>query len=183
MKEDNAAIEKIKDGFVTKPLDLKRRPPLAQSASTGSVNRSKATSNYFSRGRSNSQYGTINSAHSKQSSQSSHPFAPFSRPASPAPSSTAKNTFLSPQATHRLDRVDSPVINNSRSSPNLAEAYKMTRSAQQVALVSIEDDRDGDVTCPVCVEPMGFTYRLPGEKPPIVPDCGHALHEVRQQHI
>ncbi|KIR82408.1 zinc finger family protein [Cryptococcus gattii EJB2] len=183
VKEDNAAIEKIKDGFVTKPLDVKRRPPLAQSASTGSVNRSKTTSNHFSRGRSNSQYGTINSAHSKQSSQSSHPFAPFSRPASPAPSSTAKNTFLSPQATHRLDRVDSPVINSSRLSPNLAEAYKMTRSAQQVALVSTEDDRDGDVTCPVCVEPMGFTYRLPGEKPPIVPDCGHALHEECFTHV
>ncbi|EAL20120.1 hypothetical protein CNBF4460 [Cryptococcus deneoformans B-3501A] len=180
VEEDNAVIEEIRDEFITKPLDVKRRSPLTQSASTNSVNRSKPTSNYFSRERSNSQHETINSAHSKQSSQSSHPFASFSQPASLP---TAKETFLSPQAPRRLERFDSSVINSSRSSPNLAETYKMTQSVQQLALVSTEDDRDGDVTCPVCVEPMGFTYRLPGEKPPIVPECGHALHEECFTHV
>lgn len=182
VEEDDAAIEEIRDEFITKPLDVKRRPPLTQSASTSSVNRSKPTSNYFSRERSNSQpqHETINPAHSKQSSQSSHPFASFSRPVPPP---TAKETFLSPQAPRRLERVDFSVTNSSRSSPNLARTYKMTQSVQQLALVSTEDDRDGDVTCPVCVEPMGFTYRLPGEKPPIIPECGHALHEVSQQEI
>ncbi|KAF9565843.1 hypothetical protein CPC08DRAFT_704277 [Agrocybe pediades] len=28
--------------------------------------------------------------------------------------------------------------------------------------------------CPVCLEPVSF--RLPGEEPPVVPECGHALH-------
>jgi hypothetical protein len=32
--------------------------------------------------------------------------------------------------------------------------------------------------CPVCLEPLSFSFRLPGEKPHIVPECGHALHEV-----
>ncbi|KAH9976231.1 Pleckstrin homology domain-containing protein [Lactifluus volemus] len=32
--------------------------------------------------------------------------------------------------------------------------------------------------CPVCLEPLSFSFRLPGEKPHIVPECGHALHEA-----
>lgn len=39
---------------------------------------------------------------------------------------------------------------------------------------SAEDEKE----CPVCLEPLSFSFRLPGEKPHIVPDCGHALHEV-----
>ena len=38
----------------------------------------------------------------------------------------------------------------------------------------VEDDDE----CPVCLEPLSFSFRLPGEKPHIVPECGHALHEV-----
>lgn len=37
---------------------------------------------------------------------------------------------------------------------------------------------DIEEECPVCLEPLSFSYRLPGEKPHIVPECGHALHEV-----
>lgn len=40
--------------------------------------------------------------------------------------------------------------------------------------VGIEDEED----CPVCLEPLSFSFRLPGEKPHIVPECGHALHEA-----
>ena len=40
---------------------------------------------------------------------------------------------------------------------------------------------DGD-ECPVCLEPLSFSFRLPGEKPHIVPECGHALHEVSQSY-
>nr|ODO03693.1 zinc finger family protein [Cryptococcus depauperatus CBS 7855] len=56
------------------------------------------------------------------------------------------------------------------------------KMAQSAALVSTEDDSN-EITCPVCVEPMGFRYRLPGEKPPIVPECGHALHEECFSHV
>lgn len=38
-------------------------------------------------------------------------------------------------------------------------------------------DQDDD-DCPVCLEPLSFSFRLPGEKPHIVPECGHALHEA-----
>jgi hypothetical protein len=39
---------------------------------------------------------------------------------------------------------------------------------------SVPDEED----CPVCLESLTFSFRLPGERPPIVPECGHALHEV-----
>ncbi|KAF9454350.1 hypothetical protein P691DRAFT_656495 [Macrolepiota fuliginosa MF-IS2] len=37
---------------------------------------------------------------------------------------------------------------------------------------------DVEDECPVCLEPLSFSFRLPGEKPHIVPECGHALHEA-----
>lgn len=43
-------------------------------------------------------------------------------------------------------------------------------------VVSSKEDEEDD--CPVCLEPLSFSFRLPGEKPHIVPECGHALHEV-----
>lgn len=33
-----------------------------------------------------------------------------------------------------------------------------------------------DADCPVCLEPL--SYRLAGEKPHVVPNCGHALHNA-----
>ena len=45
-------------------------------------------------------------------------------------------------------------------------------------VVSNRDATDGEEECPVCLEPLSFSFRLPGEKPHIVPECGHALHEV-----
>ena len=42
----------------------------------------------------------------------------------------------------------------------------------------VEDDDE----CPVCLEPLSFSFRLRGEKPHIVPECGHSLHEVSQSH-
>jgi hypothetical protein len=43
-----------------------------------------------------------------------------------------------------------------------------------VSSLSQEDGND----CPVCLESLSFSFRLPGEKPHIVPECGHALHEA-----
>ncbi|KIP02991.1 hypothetical protein PHLGIDRAFT_78282 [Phlebiopsis gigantea 11061_1 CR5-6] len=39
-------------------------------------------------------------------------------------------------------------------------------------------DAAAEDECPVCLEPLSFSFRLPGEKPHIVPECGHALHEA-----
>ncbi|OCF40937.1 zinc finger family protein [Kwoniella heveanensis CBS 569] len=162
-----------------------RYPTLhTQTSSNTLVNRpsSRSTPGYFSRERSstiNSANGTITSTGSgKSTSKPVHPFAnAVVRPTSPPPlpSSKSHNNFLSPQHPRR---PSSPTLQSSRSSPNLAESYKMSNQpTHQVTLVSTEDDRDDEETCPVCVESLSFTYRLPGEKPHIVPECGHALHE------
>ncbi|PPQ73569.1 hypothetical protein CVT26_010370 [Gymnopilus dilepis] len=45
-------------------------------------------------------------------------------------------------------------------------------------VVSNHNAPDDDDECPVCLEPLSFSFRLPGEKPHIVPECGHALHEA-----
>ncbi|KAI0026489.1 Pleckstrin homology domain-containing protein [Vararia minispora EC-137] len=45
-------------------------------------------------------------------------------------------------------------------------------------VVSSRDAQDDEAECPVCLEPLSFSFRLPGEKPHIVPECGHALHEA-----
>ncbi|KAJ7043603.1 Pleckstrin homology domain-containing protein [Mycena alexandri] len=45
-------------------------------------------------------------------------------------------------------------------------------------VVSNQENPDEEEECPVCLEPLSFSFRLPGEKPHIVPECGHALHEA-----
>ncbi|TFK39782.1 Pleckstrin homology domain-containing protein [Crucibulum laeve] len=47
-----------------------------------------------------------------------------------------------------------------------------------IPVVSNRNAQDDDDECPVCLEPLSFSFRLPGEKPHIVPECGHALHEA-----
>ncbi|KNZ74545.1 Rho guanine nucleotide exchange factor scd1 [Termitomyces sp. J132] len=45
-------------------------------------------------------------------------------------------------------------------------------------VVSARDPVEVEAECPVCLEPLSFSFRLPGEKPHIVPECSHALHEA-----
>ena len=50
-------------------------------------------------------------------------------------------------------------------------------------VVSSHDSSEEEEECPVCLEPLSFSFRLPGEKPHIVPECGHALHEVSEDYL
>lgn len=50
--------------------------------------------------------------------------------------------------------------------------------AAPLPVVSSHDASDEENECPVCLEPLSSSFRLPGEKPHIVPECGHSLHEV-----
>ncbi|KAG1860726.1 Pleckstrin homology domain-containing protein [Suillus subalutaceus] len=45
-------------------------------------------------------------------------------------------------------------------------------------VVSNNEHIDDEQECPVCLEPLSFSFRLPGEKPHVVPECGHSLHEA-----
>jgi len=77
------------------------------------------------------------------------PLPPRSTPASSSPSSSASTVTVHP--------------------------YSMVSTPHQY---SSAHDMDDEGECPVCLEPLSFSFRLPGEKPHIVPECGHALHEV-----
>jgi hypothetical protein len=50
-------------------------------------------------------------------------------------------------------------------------------------VVSNHENFDDEQECPVCLEPLSFSFRLPGEKPHVLPECGHSLHEVRFHSI
>ena len=119
---------------------------------------------------------SVNSAGAR-SVKSIHPFASaVLRPTSP-PLPKTTSGLLAPSQSSGLPA--------SRSQPNLADLYKASQSPtmpHQVNFVSEEDDRDDEDNCPVCCESLSFTFRLPGEKPHIVPECGHALHEVCSIH-
>ena len=91
----------------------------------------------------------------------------FKHPLRARASATSLNSSLSatPSATHFPD-------------PPSSNHPFATMVAAPVPVVSSHDAED-EKECPVCLEPLSFSFRLPGEKPHIVPDCGHALHEVR----
>lgn len=65
----------------------------------------------------------------------------------------------------------------SSSDNHLSHPYSAVHMAP-IPVVSSHSVLDDDDECPVCLEPLSFSFRLPGEKPHIVPECGHALHEV-----
>ncbi|KAJ6591554.1 Pleckstrin homology domain-containing protein [Mycena vulgaris] len=53
-----------------------------------------------------------------------------------------------------------------------------TMHVAPLPVVSNQENPEDEEECPVCLEPLSFSFRLPGEKPHIVPECGHALHEA-----
>jgi len=65
------------------------------------------------------------------------------------------------------------------SSSTLTNHPYATMLPAPLPVVSSQDVVEDEEDCPVCLEPLSFSFRLPGEKPHIVPECGHALHEVR----
>ena len=80
-----------------------------------------------------------------------------------------------------------------RSAPKAPSLYSVASATDSVVshpyaimhiaplpVVSNQDHVEEEEDCPVCLEPLSFSFRLPGEKPHIVPECGHALHEVRE---
>ncbi|KAF8892284.1 Pleckstrin homology domain-containing protein [Infundibulicybe gibba] len=109
------------------------------------------------------------------------PLNPSPRPPHPQPLSLGSGTvsksslkaFFRPKPTSR-----DPSFHSDPPSPADTHPYA-TMHISPIPVVSSHDVADIDDDCPVCLEPLSFSFRLPGEKPHIVPECGHALHEVR----
>ncbi|TFK73760.1 hypothetical protein BDN72DRAFT_893718 [Pluteus cervinus] len=92
----------------------------------------------------------------------------------------AHNSLLAPpaQQPHRTPSIRSAYSASTTSSDtNSVHPYAQMHVAP-IPVVSSHDSLDDEAECPVCLEPLSFSFRLPGEKPHIVPECGHALHEA-----
>ncbi|KAF8659888.1 hypothetical protein AX16_001772 [Volvariella volvacea WC 439] len=90
--------------------------------------------------------------------------------APPAPSSGHADRAPSVHSGYSADTTDSDGQQN-------AHPYAAMH-IPPIPVVSNYDPNDEEADCPVCLEPLSSSFRLPGEKPHIVPECGHALHEA-----
>ena len=75
------------------------------------------------------------------------------------------------------NRKRAPSLKSSHSA-STATSTDSTNGMPPIPVVSSHSPQDDATECPVCLEPLSFSFRLPGEKPHIVPECSHALHEV-----
>ncbi|KAF9240668.1 hypothetical protein BU15DRAFT_73897 [Melanogaster broomeanus] len=92
--------------------------------------------------------------------------AVFHRKPPRSPSTTSLNSAYS------VGSAPAPAIDNH----NLPPYVPMPPAPLPV--VSNHETLDDEQECPVCLEPLSFSFRLPGEKPHVVPECGHSLHEA-----
>ncbi|KAF9054534.1 Pleckstrin homology domain-containing protein [Panaeolus papilionaceus] len=79
-----------------------------------------------------------------------------------------------PPSVHSAYSASTTTTNTSSENHTASHPYSMP----PLPVVSTHTAVDDDDECPVCLEPLSFSFRLPGEKPHIVPECGHALHEA-----
>jgi hypothetical protein len=114
---------------------------------------------------------------------------PRSAPEPPFPFQKATSSFKGLQNVfnrrHHLNNPQSKISLQSGYSavpsfePETSSIHPYATMAPAPLPVVSNHDADDEEECPVCLEPLSFSFRLPGEKPHIVPECGHALHEVR----
>ncbi|CED84269.1 Triosephosphate isomerase [Phaffia rhodozyma] len=53
-----------------------------------------------------------------------------------------------------------------------------------LALVVNQDtDQEDGYKCPVCVERIGAEFRISGERPDVIPECGHSIHHDCFVHV
>src|SRR6266478_4144136 len=97
----------------------------------------------------------------------------------PRPSSAASLRSLVSSSTAYAHR-STPTLNtpHSHRTQDLPSHPFALMAHAPLPVVSSHDSSEDEEDCPVCLEPLSFSFRLPGEKPHIVPECGHALHEV-----
>lgn len=92
----------------------------------------------------------------------------------PRPSSATSFRSLVPSNSHTHRSTPTPTL----PTPDLSTHPFAVMAHAPLPVVSSHDATEDEEDCPVCLEPLSFSFRLPGEKPHIVPECGHALHEV-----
>jgi hypothetical protein len=108
----------------------------------------------------------------------------FASPRSASKTPTFKNpTFKGFQSVfqRKPPRSPSAVSLHSSDSFDIHNHHPYAAMPPPPPLAASHDTLDDEQECPVCLEPLSFSFRLPGEKPHVVPECGHSLHEVSTQ--
>ncbi|KAJ3851410.1 Pleckstrin homology domain-containing protein [Lentinula lateritia] len=105
------------------------------------------------------------------------------RSAPPLPPNSSKVSLRSLNSVFRQPKINkAPSVFSVESALSLPDSVAShpygTMHIAPMPVVSNSDNADDEEDCPVCLEPLSFSFRLPGEKPHIVPECGHALHEA-----
>ena len=95
-----------------------------------------------------------------------------------APHRAASNNSLNSAYTAANSTKSAPYASTPSSSDHVPQHPYAAMVAAPLPVVSSHAAAEEEEECPVCLEPLSFSFRLPGEKPHIVPECGHALHEV-----
>ncbi len=123
-----------------------------------------------------SKVASPSSRSTRQQSGATSPSAPLRNAAHPFASGAAR---ISRSQADRLSALahqaarpegPGPSFSSSRLQSVLADSLPLTNMSQahQVAFAAADDVGDEEL-CPICVESLSFTYRLPGEKPHVVP--------------
>lgn len=102
------------------------------------------------------------------------------------PKPTKSSAFKGLQSVFQRKPPDRSLSSNSLRSSYSASNASATDSHSPhpyaamppLPVVSNNEHVDDEQECPVCLEPLSFSFRLPGEKPHVVPECGHSLHEA-----
>ena len=90
--------------------------------------------------------------------------------------------FGSPASASALSLRSTEFPDTSQITPSHSLPF-LLHDTQNMPIVSPREPPEEEAECPVCLEPLSFSFRLPGEKPHIVPECSHALHEVFPTHL
>lgn len=131
-----------------------------------------------------SSYDSLSWSHSKSHGSLTSPHSSLSGFKYPASSSmTFSHPHTSPK--RQQQQQQQPYFNATQSSPNhYSHAHPYANSVATMHRPSSQPNTEGrnrskayeeeDVNCPICLESLSI--RLQGEKPHVVPVCGHKLH-------
>ena len=124
---------------------------------------------------------------SRPSLQASAYTSPRPVPKVPSIASSIRSVFASPRKNKGPAVIDLgtsastsalSLRSGDLSDPSIYSRPYSLNGTPNMPIVPSRDTTEEEAECPVCLEPLSFSFRLPGEKPHIVPECGHALHEV-----
>jgi hypothetical protein len=145
---------------------------------SGPSSSSPSWSKFFKQAHNNHKNNNNNGT---QSTLTPYPYSdnPFHRP--PSAAGTYSSSSAASEATFRTGSQSTASNNTIKpQSPlnHLQSSKSSFHSSSHTPPMSSHDLDADEAECPVCLEPLSFSFRLPGEKPHVVPECGHALHEV-----